>query len=47
MKSWIGFRHAWMAAKRLSDTPAKGAGGRVCKPGHPFQPNVSDSVGMH
>ncbi|MFZ1743592.1 MAG: type II toxin-antitoxin system RelE/ParE family toxin [Pontixanthobacter sp.] len=25
-----------MAAKRLSDTPAKGAGGRVCKPGHPI-----------
>ena len=33
----IGFNHVWMAAKRLSDTPDKGAGGRDCKPGHPFR----------
>ena len=36
MRCWTGSRHAWMAARSQSDTPAKGAGGRGCKSGHPF-----------
>ena len=44
-KCLTGSSNDWTAAKRLADTPAEGAGGRDCKPGHPTG-RCDDSIAL-
>jgi len=45
-KCSIGFKNGWIVEKRLADTPSEGAGGRDCKPGHPFSDKQSMCVAL-